>query len=405
MKKIITSSEQITEALTRSVDTVYPSRQALKKALSSGKQMKIYVGIDPTAAYVHLGHSTNYLILERFHRLGHKIIVLVGDFTAMIGDPSDKTAARVPLSHEQILRHMETFKEQIGKILDFEDTENSVEFAFNSTWLSPLRLEKFIELASNFTVQQMLERDMFEKRLKDGKPLYVHEFFYPFLQGYDSVALEVDMEIGGTDQTFNMLAGRTLVRRYLNREKFVLTTPLLAHPVTKEKLMSKSFGTGIGLNESPEDMFGKVMALPDESIIQVFTDCTRLSLQEVKEKNDRIQSGENPRNIKLELAYELVALYHNPEHAKEARQRWEHIFSEKKIPNSLKKIQMKQGTPLMDVLTKQGFCKSKSEGRRLIAQGAVEFEGNVLKDALFQFSKDGILRVGKKRITRVELVP
>src|SRR3990167_5071637 len=216
MPNIITDKEKIEEVLTRSVDRIYPTKQALEELLSSGKQIKVYVGIDPTADYVHLGHSTNYLVLERLWKLGHKIIVLVGDFTAMIGDPSDKTAARAPLTKEQVRDNLKSFKEQIGKILDFQDLENPVDFVYNSAWLSVLDFGKLVELASHFTVQQMLERDMFEKRLKDNKPLYVHEFFYPLMQGYDSVALETDIEIGGTDQTFNMLAGRILVKTFEN---------------------------------------------------------------------------------------------------------------------------------------------------------------------------------------------
>src|SRR6266403_2544048 len=234
------TKEKIEEVLTRSIDTVYPSKEVVLKALSSGKPLRIYMGIDPTATYVHLGHSTNYIILKRFHELGHKIIVLIGDFTAMIGDPSDKSAARKKLTKEDVENNLKTFKEQIGKILDFSNKENPIEFRFNSEWLAKLTFEDSVALASHFTVQQMIERDTFEKRLKDQKPLYVHEFFYPLMQGYDSVALEADIEIGGTDQTFNMLAGRTLVKTYKQREKFVISTTLLENPVTGEKLMSKS---------------------------------------------------------------------------------------------------------------------------------------------------------------------
>ena len=206
--RVDTDEKKIDELLSRSVDTVYPTKESLKSLLLSGKRISVYTGIDPTADYVHLGHSTNFLILEKLHKLGHKITVLVGDFTAMIGDPSDKTAARVQLSRDEILENLKSFKEQIGKILDFKNKENPIDFKFNSEWLSGLNFEKLIELAANFTVQQMLERDMFKKRIQENKPLFVHEFFYPLMQGYDSVALGVDLEIGGTDQTFNMLAGQ-----------------------------------------------------------------------------------------------------------------------------------------------------------------------------------------------------
>ena len=403
MPNIITDKEKIEEVLTRSVDRIYPTKQALEELLSSGKQIKVYVGIDPTADYVHLGHSTNYLVLERLWKLGHKIIVLVGDFTAMIGDPSDKTAARAPLTKEQVRDNLKSFKEQIGKILDFQDLENPVDFVYNSAWLSVLDFGKLVELASHFTVQQMLERDMFEKRLKDNKPLYVHEFFYPLLQGYDSVALEVDLEVCGTDQTFNMLAGRTLARRYLNREKFVLTTPLLVNPITNEKLMSKSAGTGIGLNESPENMFGKVMALPDESVLQVFRDCTRVSVDEIEQKKLRLERGENPRNVKLELAREVTALYHGASASAAAEHRWKQIFSEKKIPDVIPEVRVEKEKQLVDVLVEQQFTKSKTEARRLFGQGAVEFDETVVKDVSFVLDHEGILRVGKKVLVRVAI--
>ena len=401
MPNIITDKEKIEEVLTRSIDRVYPTKQGLEELLSSGKQIRVYVGIDPTADYVHVGHSTNYLLLERLHKLGHKIIVLVGDFTAMIGDPSDKTAARAPLTKKQVRENLKSFKEQIGKILNFEDTDNPIDFVYNSTWLAALDFEKLVELASQFTVQQMLERDMFEKRLKDNKPLYVHEFFYPLLQGYDSVALEADLEVGGTDQMFNMLAGRTLARRYLNREKFVLTTPLLAHPVTNEKLMSKSTGTGIALNERPEDMFGKVMALPDEIMLQMFRDCTRVSLDEIEQKKAFLEKGENPRNIKLELAREITALYHGADAAESARNHWKQIFSEKKVPDTIPEVPAGRGVLLIDFLVEENISKSKTEARRLFGQGAVEFNDAIVKDVSFVLERGGILRVGKKVLVRV----
>ncbi|TSC72342.1 MAG: tyrosyl-tRNA synthetase [Parcubacteria group bacterium Gr01-1014_70] len=403
MPTISTNKEKIAEVLTRSVESIYPTKQLLEELLLSGKQIKIYVGIDPTADYVHIGHSTNYLVLERFHRLGHKVIVLVGDFTARIGDPSDKTAARTPLSKEEVEHNLQSFKTQIGKILDFENKDNPIDFVFNSTWLSTLDFGKLVELASQFTVQHMLERDMFQKRMREMKPLYVHEFFYPLLQGYDSVALGVDLEVGGTDQTFNMLAGRTLVRRYLDREKFVLTTPLLVHPKTNEKLMSKSAGTGIGLHEAPDSMFGKVMALPDESMPHVFRDCTRVSLDDINQLEARLQKGENPRDIKRKLAYEITALYHGEAEAKKAEHSWTQIFSDKKIPDTIPEVRVQKGTILIDVLVEQKFSTSKTEARRLCEQGAVEFDGSVIQNTAFVLDKSGVLRVGKKVLVRIVL--
>lgn len=397
--QINTDPTLIEEILSRSVDTVYPDADQLREALSSGKQLKVYVGIDPTADYVHLGHATNYLLLERLHNLGHKIVVLVGDFTAMIGDPTDKMSARVRLTREEIEKNLATFKEQIGKILPFEDKRNPIEFKFNSAWLKDLNFEKLADLASSFTVQQMLERDMFEKRIREQKPLYVHEFFYPLMQGYDSVALDVDLEVGGTDQTFNMLAGRTLVKRYLGREKFVITTTLLENPATGEKMMSKSAGTGIGLNETPDQMFGKVMALPDEGIIQVFVDCTRLPLPEVEEKYERLNGGENPKNLKLELAEEIVRTYHDDSAAKAARESWIATFSEGGTPDEIPEHSVKSGTPLIEALVDAGLASSKTDVRRLIENGAISDldAGGKIGDALLPIESDLRLKVGKHR--------
>lgn len=403
--KVSADKEKINELLTRSVDTIYPNREALRELLLSGKQITVYVGIDPTADYVHLGHSTNYLLLERLHQLGHKIIVLVGDFTAMIGDPSDKTAARGALTRKEVLANLKTFKAQIGKILDFKDKKNPIEFKFNRTWLSKLSFEKIAELASNFTVQQMLERDMFAKRVRENKPLYVHEFLYPLLQGYDSVAMKVDLEIGGTDQTFNMLAGRTLVRRYLDREKFVLTTTLLVNPATGEKMMSKSLGTGIGLNESAENMFGKTMALPDPGIIQTFIDCTRLPLAEIKKKEERLTHGENPKNLKLELAHEIVTMYHGASAADAAQANWESVFSDKKIPDAMPTVRAKAGTKLIDVLVAQKIAESKTQARRLFEDGAIKDlarEQRITDPSTEISAGTTTLKIGKKIFLKIE---
>lgn len=392
---------KITEALSRSIDSIYPSRNALEELLLSGKRISVYVGIDPTADYVHLGHSTNYLVLERFHLLGHKIIVLVGDFTAMIGDPSDKASARVQLSKEQIQENLRSFKEQIGKILNFDDNDNPIEFRFNSEWLSKLDFGKIAEIASNFTVQQMLERDMFEKRIKENKPLYFHEFFYPLLQGYDSVALDVDLEIGGTDQTFNMLAGRTLVKRYLDREKLVMSTTLLVNPVTGEKLMSKSLGTGIALNESAQNMFGKIMAMADEGVVQTFIDCTRLPLEDIEKKRNRLKEGENPKQIKLELAHAIVEMYHGPLAAKKAKVYWESTFTKKETPTDMPEIRP-AAYDLLSVLIEAKAVTSKSEGRRVLEQNGVKVNQQTATDPNLVLKAGDVVQKGKILFFRIK---
>ena len=399
---ISTDSKQIEEILSRSVDTIYPTADALRKKLQSGKQLRIYVGIDPTATYVHIGHSTNYLILERFHSLGHKIIVLVGDFTAMIGDPSDKTSMRIQLTNEQVQENFKTFKKQIGKILDFNSKDNPIEFRFNSEWLAGLTFTDAVELASNFTVQQMIERDAFQKRMSGNKPLFVHEFFYPLMQGYDSVMLDVDLEIGGTDQTFNMLAGRTLLKRYKDKEKCVMTTTLLVNPKTNEKLMSKSLGTGVGLDSNADEMFGKTMALPDEGILQCFIDCTRLSMQEVGLIKNQLADGVNPKDIKLKLAKEIVAMYHSKQAAEDATDAWTKQFSNRETPDHIEDFNVSTDiVTWADLLVAANLASSKSDARRLVRQGAVKLNGNKVDIETLDFQSGDILKTGKRNYIRL----
>ncbi|MCA9350028.1 tyrosine--tRNA ligase, partial [Candidatus Saccharibacteria bacterium] len=353
--------------------------------------------------YIHLGHSTNYLMLERFHQLGHKIIVLIGDFTAMIGDPSDKSSMRVQLTKEQVLKNLKTFKSQIGKILDFESTDNPIEFKFNSEWLSKLTFEDSVELASNFTVQQMLERDSFAKRISENKPLFVHEFFYPLMQGYDSVAMDVDVEIGGTDQTFNMLAGRTLLKRYKSKEKYIIASTLLVNPETGEKLMSKSLGTGVGLDLPAKEMYFKIMQLPDAGIIQCFIDCTRLSLDQIGQIELRLQSGVNPRDIKQELATEIVTMYHSAKQAEQAQAEWTSEVSQGNIAKDIRNIQLGPNESLTEVIVRVGIAGSKSEVRRLLAQGGIKVDQNKIGSDLTKLEDGSIVQVGKKHAFRIVL--
>ncbi len=403
MHTINTNESLIDEALSRSVAEILPSKRELKKELQSGKRLTFYLGIDPTASYVHLGHSTNYLMLERFHALGHRIIVLIGDFTAMIGDPSDKTSMRVQLTREQVLDNLKTFKQQIGKILNFDDADNPIEFKFNSEWLSKLTFEDSVELASNFTVQQMLERDAFKKRVAEEKPLFVHEFFYPLMQGYDSVALDVDVEVGGTDQTFNMLAGRTLLKRYRQKEKFVITTTLLVNPDTGEKLMSKSLGTGVGLDLGAKEMFFKIMQISDAGIYQCFVDCTRLSMGEIAEIKKRLDSNENPRDIKKELAREVVSMYHGSEAAFDAEKRWVSEVSHKNLAQNIRIVKISSNESIVDLIARLDIVKSRGEARRLIKQNAVKINNNRVNNENATLINGDILHVGKKHAFKVSV--
>ncbi len=380
------------------MDSVFPSKGALTKELLSGRQLRVYVGIDPTAPYVHLGHSTNFFLLKRLHALGHKIIVLIGDFTAMIGDPSDKTAARSRLTRQEVIKNLRTYKQQIGKILDFSDKKNPILFEFNSRWLSKLTFSDLADIASNFTVQQMIQRDAFQRRLRENKPLYVHEFFYPLMQGYDSVALTADVEIGGTDQTFNMLAGRTLAEKMQGRQKFVITTTLLEDPVTGEKMMSKSRGTGIGMSDEPKDMYAKVMRLPDAGLRQCFIDCTELSLSDIENVLKL-----PPREAKMRLAYEIVTLYHSEADARKAQEVFVSVFSNKELPEDIQETSVTGNATLEDVLIREGMAPSKSEIRRLVEGGGLKNmeTGEKINDPKVLISKPLIIKIGKKKFLKI----
>ena len=362
------TKKKIDELLTRSIASVLPSKDALQSLLLSGKKLRIYIGADATGPDLHLGHSTNYLLLEEFRKLGHETIVLFGDFTAMIGDPSDKDAARKPLSSREVENNIRTWKSQLAPIMKLGGFRGS-KTVKNSLWLSKLSFEAVMKLSSIFTVQQMIERDMFNKRMKENKPIHLHEFLYPLMQGYDSVALDVDVEIGGNDQTFNMLTGRILQRKYNNKEKFVIATTLLENPDTGKKLMSKSEGNYVGLNDDPKNMFGKIMALPDSAIRQMFVDCTRLPISII----DKILGANpNPRDQKLSLAKEIVSMYHGVKEAEKAEKYFTSVFSDKKIPNDMPEYtRTGNESYLPDAFLSAGMIQSKTEFITLMRQGAI----------------------------------
>jgi tyrosyl-tRNA synthetase len=298
---------EVDNFLTRGVENVFPSKEAFKKALISGKQLSIYLGIDPTGPTLHMGHAIPLMKLSKLQKMGHKVILLMGDFTAMIGDPTDKTATRKKLTRKEVLTNLAQYKDQAKTFLSFTGP-NAAQIKYNSKWLGKMKFEDVVELASNMTVQQMLERDMFSNRMKEGKPIHLHEFLYPLMQGYDSVAMDVDAEIGGNDQTFNMLAGRNLMRSLKNKEKFVLSTKLLVDASGKK--MGKTEGNMITLQDNAQDMFGKVMSWPDELIVPGFELCTDVSEEEMAKEKAYLESGSNPRDVKIRLALAVVGLYH-----------------------------------------------------------------------------------------------
>ena len=398
-------SEDFEELLTRSISYIVPSKEELKEYLSGGKKLRIYLGADATGPSLHIGHATNLIFLEKLRRLGHEVILLFGDFTARIGDPTDKSAVRKRLSGEEVERNIKGWKAQARTILSFDDKKNPARIMKNSEWLAKLSLSEVIDLSSNITVQQMLERDMFEKRMEDRKPIYLHEFLYPLMQGYDSVAMNVTAEVGGNDQIFNMFVGRELQKKYNNTEKFVIATTLLENPETGKKLMSKSEGSYIGIDDAPADMYGKAMALPDGTIIQVFTDCTWAPLAEIREHREALAQGENPRNIKMKLARELVKTYHNEQAAGEAERSFIAAFQEKKLPEEMQEITARHGDFLGKTLVLGGIVKSNTEFRRLIEGGAVRDleSGETIDDHTFLLTKNAVFKIGKRRFVRVRI--
>lgn len=386
MSKVITDESEIDNLLSRGVENVYPSKEELKRVLLSGKQLSIYNGIDPTGPTLHIGHGSTLLKLRELQDLGHKVILLIGDFTGRIGDPTDKASARKQLTAKEVKDNLKSYTKQAGKILDM----NKVSIKFNSKWLSKLSFEEVIMLASEFTLQQMIERDMFEKRIKNGEPVYLHEFFYPLMQGYDSVAMNVDMEIGGNDQTFNMLVGRTMMRSR-GKEKYVLTTKLLVDPTGKK--MGKSEGNMVTLNDKPEDMFGKVMSWPDTLIPLAFEICTRSKI---------VVDMEHPKESKLNLAFEIVKLYYSEKEAEKAKEEWEKTFSKKEIPENVEEIKTKNNEILLDVLVSKGIVSSKSEARRLIDDGAItHMDSEERVNEYHDKVRLGVYRIGKKRFCKI----
>jgi tyrosyl-tRNA synthetase len=394
--------KKIKELLTRSVANIYPSYDFLEKLLKSGKQVSIYLGIDPTGNSLHLGHAINLMKLKQFQELGHKVILLIGSFTAMIGDP-DKKDVREQLTKAEVLKNCENYQKQASKILDFEGS-NPVELKYNDQWLSKLDFEDILNIASNFTVQRLLERDMFQLRIKEGRPIYLHEFLYPLMQGYDSVYMEVDGELGGNDQTFNMLAGRNLMKAMKNKEKFVIACKLLVD--TKGVKMGKTKGNMLTLDDNPNQIFGKVMSWTDTMIGIGFELCTYVSMDKVNEiKSQLAQSEINPRDLKMDLAYEIAKIYYGKEAAESAKNNFISQFKEKGKPKDIPRIKIeKEKEHIVEILLKAGFANSKSEARRVIQQGGVRVDGKVVDDinALVEIKPEGtLIQKGKLNYVKV----
>ena len=398
--KIEVNPEKIEQFLSQGVENVYPNKDFVRARLMEGKRLSMYLGIDPTGPTLHLGHATILRKLKEFQELGHEAVLLIGDFTGMIGDPTDKTATRKKLTHKEVLKNAKLYKKQASIFLNFKG-KNKARLVYNSSWLSKMRFADVLDLASKMTVDQMLKRDMFEKRTQEGKPIFIHEFMYPLLQGYDSVAMDVDGEIGGNDQTFNMLTGRDLMKNILNKEKFVVTIKLLTDPTGKK--MGKTEGNMVSLDQSAEEMFGKVMSWSDGLIVPAFELCTMASASQVAEVKRNLESGTNPRDLKVRLAKEIITIYHGEASAVAAEQNFINTFKKGELPDDTKEVSVENGAILVDVLVKEGVVASKGDFRRLVEGNAISEVGkdDVITDAAYKITRDISLRVGKKRFIKI----
>lgn len=395
------SVEEQLALIKRGADELLVEAELVAK-LKRGQPLRIKAGFDPTAPDLHLGHTVLINKLRQFQDLGHQVIFLIGDFTGMIGDPSGKSATRPPLTREQVLDYAETYKAQVFKILDPAKTE----VAFNSTWMDKLSPADFIRLSSQYTVARMLERDDFDKRYKGSQPIAIHEFLYPLVQGYDSVALRADIELGGTDQKFNLLMGRELQRAYGQEPQCILTMPLL-EGLDGVKKMSKSLGNYVGIQEAPGIMYNKLVSMPDSLMWRYFELLSFRSMEEIEGFKADCEAGANPRDIKIELAEELVARFHGEEAAANAHRSAGNRMKEGELPDDLPEISVgaAEDMPISAVLNKAGLVKNAAVARDLLASGGVRIDGEVVdRGFIFKLGSTHVCQAGKKAFGRVTLV-
>lgn len=366
-------------------------RGKMEKSIASGKPLRIKAGFDPTAPDLHLGHTVLLGKLRQFQDLGHQVIFLIGDFTGLIGDPSGVSETRKPMTREEVLDNAKTYQRQVFKILDAKRTS----IVFNSEWMGKMTAEDLIHLSSRYTVARMLERNDFQKRFNENKPISIHEFLYPLIQGYDSVALKSDVEIGGTDQKFNLLVGRELQREYGQEPQVVITLPLL-EGTDGVKKMSKSLGNYIGIEEPPSEIFGKVMSVNDEVMLRYYELLADRTLKEIKKLH--------PKEAKKRLAWKIVESFHGREAAERAREDFEQKFERRTFP-AIEAVEADTALSLIDLLLREKLVKSKGEARRLIIQGGIEIDGERITDQNYRFTKTGeyAIKVGKKRFLRIKV--
>ncbi|MDX5151903.1 MAG: tyrosine--tRNA ligase [Acidiferrobacterales bacterium] len=398
----MTNIDKQIEQISRGVDEILLVED-LQEKLKTGKSLRVKAGFDPTAPDLHIGHTVLINKLRQFQDLGHEVLFLIGDFTGMIGDPTGKNATRPPLTRDEVIENAKTYEQQIFKILDPERTL----VMFNSSWMNDLGADGLIALAARHTVARMLERDDFNKRYSSGKPIAIHEFLYPLVQGYDSVAMKADVELGGTDQRFNMLVGRELQKDYGQKPQVVITLPILEGLDGVNK-MSKSLGNYIGINESPDDQFGKVMSISDELMWRYFELLSFRPMSEITGFRKEIEEGKNPRDIKFLLAAEIVERFHTKQDAVKAQENFISRFQKGALPEDIEEKILEagdKGIPLANAMREAGLTSSTSESRRMIKQGAVKIDGERVSDESLSLAAGSkqVVQVGKRRIARIRV--
>lgn len=390
------------EILSRGCVEIIPAdefKNKLARSVRENKPLVIKMGADPSAPDLHLGHTVPIRKLKQFQDLGHQVVFLIGDFTGMIGDPTGKSSTRKRLTREEVLRNAETYKKQIFKILDPQKTK----IVFNSEWCGPMNFAEVLELTAHYTVARMLERDDFSNRYQDGKPISMIEFMYPLVQGYDSVVLKADVEIGGTDQKFNLLVGRDLQREYGQEAQVIMTLPLL-EGVDGVNKMSKSLGNYIGINEEPNQIFGKIMSIPDTMIVKYFELLTDVPMAEIRDMEGKMKASQNPRDFKVRLGMTMVEQYYGPEEAQKSLEEFERVFKDKGLPDEIEEFPLQSEMTILDILVSAKVLPSKSEVRRMIQQNAVTIDGERVtgESQTLQPGREKIVKVGKRKFLKVK---
>jgi len=391
--------DKIEELLTRGVEKII-DKKTLEKRLLSGEKLRIKFGIDPTGSNIHIGRATQLLKVRDFQDLGHKIVIIIGNFTALIGDASDKTDARPIVTEKQIFENMKGYLDQIGKVIDLDMTE----IHYNNEWFEDMTTKEMVQIAMNFTAQQMIQRRNFKERWDEGKPIGLHELFYPIFQGYDSVMIKSDVEMGGYDQLFNIMTGRNMQEIFNQTPQEVMVLKMIEG--LDGRKMSTSWGNVINISEPAKEMFGKLMSLKDELMILYFETCTRVPMEEVKQIEKDLKKGKvNPRDIKVRLAKEIVTIYYDEKTAEKAAEEFDSIFKDKGIPEDISVINISEKEmKLIDLVVKTKLVKSKGEAKRLISQNAVKIEGEVKNDLdeIIKIEKDSVIQIGKRRFIKIK---